>query len=192
MATETQIAFQGTIEEQELALRAFEAIKRKHVLHGVNAPIKMTAAAIAEALTKSGGPMAGTKASDLAPRLEAAMRANPAVFAEGDHGEFYTTKSGRAPSVTRSENTHTFKERLKSDATELDADAARQYHSTLVSKSASRAERSALLESVPEPPPPSPIKPAYNPIVNTPDARSTERPTLIPQSQIVRSFSRQH
>jgi hypothetical protein len=184
MATETQIAFQGTKQEQELARSAFEAIKRKHVMHGVNAPIKMTAAAIAEALTKAGGPMAGTKASTVTPKLEAAMRANTDVFAEGDNGEFYTTKSGRAPSVTRSENTHTFKERLNTDATQLDADAARQYHSTLVSKSASRAERSALLESVPEPPPVSPIRPAYNPIVNTPYARSTEQPTLIPRAQV--------
>src|SRR3954452_22745674 len=119
MATETQIAFEGTKEEQDLAGRAFDIIKRKHILHGVNAPIKMSVPAIVDALTKAGGPMAGTKPASLTPKVEAALRRNSAVFAEGDNGEFITTKAGHAPNVGQSQNTHTFKERLNTEAKAL-------------------------------------------------------------------------
>src|SRR4051812_14703680 len=112
MATETQIAFEGTKQEQELAAKAFDIIKRKHILHGVNVPIKMTVAAIVEALTKAGGPMAGDKPATLTPKVEAALRHNSAVFAEGDNGEFITTKAGHAPNNGQSQNSHTFKQRL--------------------------------------------------------------------------------
>ncbi len=112
MATETQIAYEGTKEEQELAARAFDVIKRKHILHGVNVPIKMSLSAIVEALTKTGGAMAGNKPDAVARKLEAALRHNSAVFAEGDNGEFITTKAGHAPNNGQSQNTHTFKQRL--------------------------------------------------------------------------------
>src|SRR4051794_16424922 len=100
MATETQVAFEGTKEEQELAARAFDIIKRKHILHGVNVPIKMSLTAIVDALTKAGGPLAGSKPADVTPKLEAALRLNSAVFAEGDNNEFVTTKAGHAPNVS--------------------------------------------------------------------------------------------
>ncbi|MEO8288245.1 MAG: hypothetical protein ABI670_17600 [Chloroflexota bacterium] len=186
MATETQIAFEGTKDEQELATRAFDAIKRKHIMHGVNVPIKMTLTAIVEALTKAGGPMAGTKPADVTPKLEAALRKNSAVFAAGQNGEYVTTKAGRAPNIGQTENTHTFKERLNTEAKPLDPEEAKEYQSSLVNRTTTRAERNAaILESVVEAPVPAPIRP-YVPPISTPYSRSTEIPTLIPQAHIVK------
>ncbi len=194
MATEMQIALEGTKEQQELAARAFDIIKRKHILHGVNAPIKMTLSAIVEALTKAGGAMHTTKPSDLTPKLEAALRRNSAVFAAGDNGEFVTTKSGHSPNRGQSQNTHTFRERLNTEAKPLDSEQAKEYQSSLVNRSANRAERSAILESVIETPEPTPLRTVYPTPVSTPYSRSTEIPTLIPQSHIVkeRVGARQH
>ena len=186
MATETQIAFEGTKEEQELAQRAFDIIKRKHILHGVNVPIKMSVPAIVEALTRAGGPMAGSKPATVTPKLEAALRRNKAVFTEGDNGEFITTKAGHAPNGGQSQNTHTFKQRLNTEAKALDAEEAKEYQSSLVSRTATRAERSAVLETVAEMPAPIPSRQFYTPPVSTPYTRSTEIPTLIPQAHIVK------
>ena len=58
METETQLAFEGTKEEQKIAAHAFEAMKRKGILFAANAPIRMSVDAIATALSKPGGPMA--------------------------------------------------------------------------------------------------------------------------------------
>src|SRR5947208_6674220 len=101
--------------------------------------------AIAETWTRGGGLLAGRNPATLAPKLEAALRRNKAVFAEGDNGEFLTTKAGHAPSTGQSQNTHTFKERLNTEAKALDAEAAKEYQSSLLSRTATRAERSAVL-----------------------------------------------
>src|SRR5437763_5352978 len=96
METETQMAFVGTDEEQGIAAHAFEAMKRKGILFGANAPIRMSVDAIAAALTKPGGPMAGTGAEQLKPKIQASLLKNEAVFARDATGEFVTTKAGRA------------------------------------------------------------------------------------------------
>lgn len=148
MSTETQLAWEGTKEEQQLAAHAFEVIKRKGMLFAANTPIRMTTQAIAQALTREGGPKAGDDPAKLTKKLEAALQRNSAVFAPGNAGEFITTKSGTAPHTEKTENTHTFKERLKADATDLDPGAAREYATSLITRSANRAERSAFMEIV--------------------------------------------
>lgn len=188
MTGAVQVAFHGTKDEQELAARAFDAIKRKYPLYAVNAPMKMTLSAIVENLTKAGAPFAGSKQADLGPRLEAALRANPEIFTDMGNGEFATTKGGHAPTSGGAANAHTFKERLNLGATQLDATKAEEYRNQLQSQSSSRAEKNALLEDVEveEAPVKSVVGPAYPPLPTTPYSRSTERPTLIPQAQIVR------
>ena len=187
MATETQIAFEGTKEEQELASRAFDIIKRKHLSarrqrSNQDEPVP----AIVEALTKPGGPMAGDKPDTIAPKLEKALRHNSAVFAEGDNGDSLPPKRGTLQMSSRRRTTHTFKQRLNTDAKALDAEAAKEYQSSLVNRTTTRAERSTVLESVPEMPAPSPIRPIYPAPVSTPYSRSNDIPTLIPQAHVVK------
>ncbi len=188
MTGAVQVAFHGTKEEQEMAARAFDVVKRKYPLYAVNAPMKMSLAAIAEMLTKAGGPYAGTKPADLATRLEAALQANPDVFADMGDGEFATTKAGHAPNTGGADSTHTFRERLNQEATVLAPEEAEEYKTHLQSQSSSRAEKSAMLEEVEieEMPSRSVVGPAYPPLPTTPYSRSTEKPTLIPQAQVVR------
>jgi hypothetical protein len=188
MTGAVQVAFRGTKEEQELATRAFEIIKRKYPLYAVNAPMKMALAAIVENLTRAGGQFAGTKPADLGPKLEAALHANPEVFADMGSGDFATTKAGHAPNAGGADRSHTFRERLNQGATQLDAQKAEEYKAHLQSQSSTRAERSAMLEDieVEEAPPRSVVGPAYPPLPTTPYSRSTDKPTLIPQAQVFR------
>ncbi|HST04577.1 MAG TPA: hypothetical protein VLQ48_07565 [Chloroflexia bacterium] len=188
MTGATQTAFSGTKEEQELAARAFDVIRRKYPLYAVNAPMKMGLAAIVEALVKPGGPMAGSKAADLTPKVEAALRANSDVFAEGESSEFITTKAGHSPHKGGARNTHTFKQRMNAEATVLDPEKAEEYRSQLLSQSSTFTEKSAQVEDEEEEAPQvrSLIGPAYPPLPTTPYSRSAEKPTLIPQSQIFR------
>src|SRR5437879_4139377 len=144
METETQLAFAGTKEEQNIASHAFEAMKRKGMLFGANAPIRMSAEGIAKVLTKEGGVMAGVTMSDLIPKIEASLSKNGAVFAKADNGEFVTTKAGHAYNAGGTgggENTHTFKQRLNAQAVNLDAEAAKEYADSLVNRAAQRAAR---------------------------------------------------
>src|SRR5213075_2153556 len=96
MDTETQLAFEGTKDEQKIAGYAFEAMKRKGILFGANAPIRMSVDAIAKALTKPGGPMADADPGKLSHKIEVALLKNGAVFDRAANGEFVTTKAGRA------------------------------------------------------------------------------------------------
>jgi hypothetical protein len=112
METETQLQFQGSSEEQKIASHAFEAMKRKGMLFAANAPIRMSAESIAKVLTKAGGAMSGTAPEKLAPKIEAALLKNEAVFAHADNGEFVTTKAGRAYRTGDESATHTFKHHL--------------------------------------------------------------------------------
>jgi hypothetical protein len=190
MTGATQTAFSGTKEQQELAARVFDVIRRKYPLYAVNAPMKMALPAIVEALVKPGGPLAGSKAADLAPQVEAALRANSEVFAEGEAGEFITTKAGRSPHSSGSRNTHTFKQRFNADATVLDPEKAEEYRSQLFTQSTTHAEKTAQVEEEDEEAARarSLIRPAYPPLPTTPYSRSAEKPTLIPQAQIVREM----
>ncbi|MBF6612320.1 MAG: hypothetical protein IVW55_04250 [Chloroflexi bacterium] len=182
MDTETQLAFEGTKQEQEIAARTFELMKRKGMLFGANAPIKMSLDAILKALTREGGPMAGQDASALARKVESALGKNQAVFSRDDNGDFVTTKAGHAYHPQESKNTHTFRQRLNTEATALDTDAAKEYASSLVNRVATRAERSALMDTIID------IAPALapqRPLFTPPALRSTtEIPTLIPQHLI--------
>lgn len=92
MATDTQVAFQGTEAQKELAARAFEVMRRKGMLFGANAPIRMTLQSIADALTKPGGPMAGTRADSLISDLRASLLQNEEVFAHDAGDEFSTLR----------------------------------------------------------------------------------------------------
>jgi hypothetical protein len=147
METETQLAFEGTKDEQKVAALAFEAMKRKGILFGAHAPIRMSVDAIAKALTKPGGPMAGTGVDQLKPKIEAALLKNKAVYARDDNGEFVTTKAGRAFRIESSQNEHTFKDRLNTEAVSLDAEAAKDYAESLVNRAAARAERTAVVDN---------------------------------------------
>jgi hypothetical protein len=190
MTGATQTAFSGTKEQQELAARAFDVIRRKYPLYAVNAPMKMTLPAIVEALVKQGGPLAGSKPAELTPRLEAALRANSDVFAEGEGQEFITTKAGHSPHSGGARNTHTFKQRFNTDATVLDPEKAEEYRSQLFSQSSTHAEKTAQVDEEEEEMSAarSLIRPAYPPLPTTPYSRSAEKPTLIPQAQIVREM----
>ena len=190
MTGATQTAFSGTKEQQELAARVFDVIRRKYPLYAVNAPMKMALPAIVEALVKPGGPLAGSKAADLAPQVEAALRANSEVFVEGEAGEFITTKAGHSPHSTGARNTHTFKQRFNTDATVLDPEKAEEYRSQLFTQSTTHAEKTAQVEEEDEESTRirSLIRPAYPPLPTTPYSRSAEKPTLIPQAQIVREM----
>jgi hypothetical protein len=144
METETQSAFVGTKDEQKIAGYAFEVMKRKGMLFAANAPIRMSVDSIAKALTKPGGPMAGTKVESLIPKIEASLSKNETVFARADSGEFVTTKAGRAYHGGGGDNAHTFKERLNAEAVSLDSEAAKEYAESLVNRAAARAERTTL------------------------------------------------
>lgn len=181
MDTATQMAFEGTKEQQELAGRAFEVMKRKGVLFAASAPIKMTVDAITKALVKEGGPNAGEDPASLSPRIEAALAKNKAVFARGDNGEFITTKAGRAYHAEKTENVHTFKQRINTEATTLGADEAKEYAASLISRTASRAEKSStIVDTIVEIQAPATTRPSYTPL----PARSTEHQTIIPQHLI--------
>src|SRR5262245_48053171 len=145
METETQLAFVGTDEEQSIAGHAFEAMKRKGILFAANAPIRMSVDNIAKVLTKEGGAMAGTDASDLAPKIDAALSKNKAIFAHSENGEYVTTKAGHAYHAEGDKDSHTFKQRLNTEATNIDVEAAKEYEDSLVSKAAQRADRASVL-----------------------------------------------
>lgn len=168
METETQLAFQGTSEEQELAARAFEVMKRKGMLFGANAPIRMSGEAIAKALTKEGGAMAGADTAKVTRQLTAALEQNASVFGRESNGDFVTTKSGRAPQQSNGDsNTHTFRQRLNTEATALDAERSREYAETLMTRAAEREAFIDTLADMPAPPaprntpnlPPQPARP---------------------------------
>jgi hypothetical protein len=181
METETQLAFVGTKEEQNIASHAFEAMKRKGIMVAVNTPIRMSVEAIAKVLTKEGGPMAGTSAADLAPKIDAALAKNKAVFARADKGEYVTTKSGHAQRAGEDENSHTFKQRLNTQAQSIDVEAAKEYEDSLVNKAAQRADRASILvETVVE------ARPWHiTPPVQHPQHHITfENTTVIPQHLI--------
>ena len=178
MATETQAAFKGTEAQQELAARTFEVMKRKGMLFGANAPIRMSLQAIANALTKPGGPLAGTDAATLILDLRASLLQNEEVFAPEANDEFVTTKSGRAYHTGGGTNIHTFKDRLNVGATSLDVEKSKEYEASIMDLAASRAEKSALLddEEEEEAPPPAPrIQ-----VPPSPFPRNLENSTIIP------------
>ncbi|HEY0071049.1 MAG TPA: hypothetical protein VGE04_13865 [Chloroflexia bacterium] len=180
METETQLAFEGTKEQQEIAARAFEVMKRKGMLFGANAPIKMSADAIVKALTKEGGAMAGHSAAELTPRVVSALEKNPAVFGREATGDFVTTKSGHAPGHAPGtqggdQNAHTFKQRLNTEATKLDAGASREYAETLVTRA---AEREAFIDTLADLP--APPSPRNTPHLPPQPPKRVEFQTLIP------------
>jgi len=181
MDTATQMAFEGTKEQKELAARAFEVMKRKGVLFAANTPIRMTVDAIVKALVKEGGPNVGDDPVQLAKRIETALSKNEAVFARGDNGEFVTTKTGRAYRPDKSENIHTFKQRINTEATALGAEEAKEYAASLMSRTTSRAEKSnAIIDTIVEIQAPATTRPSYTPL----PARSAEHQTIIPQHLI--------
>lgn len=181
METETQLAFEGTKEEQELATRAFDVMKRKGMLFGANAPIRMSAEAIAKALTKEGGAMSGGDVGKLAPQISKTLEKNPDVFAREDNGDFATTKAGRAYHAGQGQgpNTHTFKQRLNTQVTALDAGASREYAESLVNRA---AEREAFIDTLADLP--APPAPRNTPHLPPQPVRPIEFQTLIPQHLI--------
>jgi hypothetical protein len=174
MATDTDIEFKGSKQEQELAARAFEVMRRKGILFSATAPIRMSVEAIAAALTKEGGPMAGADPKELAPKIEAALSKNKEVFARGEGGEFITTKAGRAYRPEQGDEVHTFKQRLNPQATTLDPTAAREYATSLMNRVTGRAEKSAITDTIVEIPAPVTIRPAVT------HPRAVEVPTVLP------------
>ena len=186
METETQLAFEGTKEEKEMAARAFDVMKRKGMLFGANAPIKMSAEAIVKALTKEGGAMSGADAARLTPTLVSALEKNPDVFGREENGDFVTTKSGRAPHAQNGgQSTHSFKQRLNTEATTLDAGASREYAESLMTRA---AEREAFIDTLADlPAPPSPRNtPHLPPQPHKPVEFQTLIPShLIPQPPVV-------
>lgn len=179
MDTETQIAFVGTKDEQKIAAYAFEAMKRKGMLFAANAPIRMSADSIAQVLTKPGGPMAGTKAETLKSKVEAILSKNEAVFARADNGEFVTTKAGHAYKIETAQNTHTFKDRLNTQAAALDAEAAKEYADSLVNRAAARAERVSVVDSLID----MRVMPTAPPLPHAPQI-TFDSATVIPQHLI--------
>src|SRR5205823_830959 len=185
MDTETQLAFAGTKDEQKIAAQAFEAMKRKGILFGANAPIRMSVDAIAAALTKPGGPMAGTGAEQLKPKIAASLLKNQAVFAREANGEFVTTKAGRAFRTEAGQNAHTFKDRLNTEAVSLDAEAAKEYAESLVNRAMARAERTSIVDTFTDirtMPMPSPLP--HGPQI-TFDSATVIPQHLIPQPPVV-------
>ena len=180
METETQLAFTGTAEEKKIASHAFDAMKRKGILFGANAPIRMSVEAIAKVLTKEGGPLAGSKPDQLMPKIDAALSKNQAIFARTANGEFATTKSGHAYQEGAGQNTHTFKERLNTHATNLDPEAAKEYAESLVTRAAERADKSSVMDTVVESRSMASFMP---PIQHTPHI-TFDNTTVIPQHLI--------
>ncbi len=180
MDIETQIAFEGTKEQQKLAARAFEAMKRKGMLFSASSPIKMTLEGLVKALAKD--PEVGENDPDkLAPKIKAVLNKNEAIFARGNKDEYITTKAGRAPQTAQSDTSHTFKQRMNSEATALDADAAKEYAASLVTRTANRAEKSSLIETIIEIPVQPMTRPTY---VVPPSNRSLDIQTIIPKHLI--------
>ncbi len=144
MATETQVAFRGTETQKELAARAFDVMRRKGMMFGANAPIRMSLRSIADALARAGGSMAGANVDALIANLRAALSLNEETFAQEANDGFVTTKSGRAPHTGGGPNTHTFKERLNSGATSLDSEKSKKYEESIVDLTASRFEKTLM------------------------------------------------
>ena len=59
-----------------------------------------------------------------------------------------TTKAGHAYKIETTQNTHTFKDRLNTEASTLDAEAAKEYADSLVNRAAARAERISIVDSL--------------------------------------------
>ena len=180
MDIETQLAFEGTKEQQKLAARAFEVMRRKGMLFSASAPIKMTLESLVKALAKD-PEVEESDPEKLAPKVKSVLNKNEAVFARGDKDEYITTKSGRAPQAAASDTSHTFKQRMNAEATALDADAAKEYAASLVSRTANRAEKNSLIETIVEIPVQPMIRPTY---VVPPSNRSVDIQTIIPQHLI--------
>src|SRR5688500_281261 len=180
MDTETQIAFEGTKEQRKLAARAFEAMRRRGMLFSASAPIKMTLEGLAKALAKD-PEVEESDPDKLAPKIRAVLNKNEAIFARGDKDEYITTKSGRAPQTDQGDTSHTFKQRMNAEATTLDADAAKEYAASLVSRTASRAEKSSMIETIIE----IPVQPMTRSTYTIPPStRSVDIQTIITQHLI--------
>jgi hypothetical protein len=100
------VEFAGSAEERELARRVFEVLRARGRFMSADAPIRASMASVAAFLAAQGAD---------AGRLEAAIAANPAVFAVEEVGEdriLATTRGGRAPGERPVASRHTFARRF--------------------------------------------------------------------------------
>ncbi len=108
--TVTTPAFAGTADEQQLAHELLRALQFQGQLFASGTPVRQPMAALAEYATAR-----KLVTGDAASQVEAAVRANPAVFALETANEqviVVTTREGISPLYHGEDLTHTFRTRL--------------------------------------------------------------------------------
>jgi hypothetical protein len=104
----TEVRFAGSAEERALAERVLGLLRARGRFMAADVPIRASLASIAEFLTSQGDAAA-------ADRLDAAIAANPDVFAvegEGDNRLLVTTRGGRLHVAGPAVSAHTFAQRF--------------------------------------------------------------------------------
>jgi hypothetical protein len=100
--------FAGTKREQELAEKIMGVVSARGMFMSANAPIRISLVSLAEFLDGQGE-------KDARSRIDAALAANPSVFAleeVDDEKYLVTTREGRAPRAPQTAPQHTFTSRF--------------------------------------------------------------------------------
>lgn len=110
MAVATELEFAGSAEEQALARRVFEVMAGQGAMAARDALIRQSLENLAAFIAAQDT----TSADQVAPKLDAAIKANPAIFARDERdGQVLVTTSRRGIATGRQpDRRHTFAQRL--------------------------------------------------------------------------------
>ena len=120
MALATPFEFAGTADEQALARRVWELMTAQAALYARDSQIRQSLENLAAFFAEQ----EGVSADQMAQRIDAAVRANQAVFGREERDEMVlitTTRRGNVD-ASRDDKAHTFAQRLYEPAKPLPTD----------------------------------------------------------------------
>ncbi len=138
-------AFEGTAEQQELAAKAFDLMRRQGMLFAADAPIVVSLDRLVQGLSRSYPKVAG---DTLKQQVTAALDANPAVFTRQETKgavAYETTKSGQRK-IDTTDARHMFRHRLNDDAREVTEQESRSLTEGWIAQAQARAESFTIFQ----------------------------------------------
>ncbi|HUS15251.1 MAG TPA: hypothetical protein VM536_09570, partial [Chloroflexia bacterium] len=138
-------AFAGTTEQQELAAKAFDLMRRQGMLFAADAPIVVALDRLVQGLSRS---FPKIPAAKLADQVTAALDANTAVFARQETGgivSYQTSKSGQARFVD-DQSRHMFRQRLNGAASAVTEEESRSLTEGWIAQAATRSESFSIFQ----------------------------------------------
>ncbi len=144
-ATKSGPSFEGKADQQELAAKVFELMRRQGMLYAADAPIVTPLDRIVQGLQRA---YPDVSADKLRSRVEAALKANGQVFARVESGgavAYETTKSGKHR-VNADEGRHMFRQRLNADARAVSEEESRELTDGWIAQAQARAESFTIFQ----------------------------------------------